>query len=242
MRIKSIIAFAIIFNLHPVFAQDFRKSYEIQPGGQIIVGNSIGNIKISGYSGKEIEVVAAKKGPDQDFIEVQDNSFGNRIEIFPKYLKFGRGNARMDFEIRVPQAIEYNFMPSTFSGKIEMSRVVGRLMAKSVRGDIEVRDVRGFIIASSLSGNVNAYLEASTRHNNLRFSSTSGNISVQAPASIQALINISTANGWLKTNFPIEVQEMRYGPGKSAFAKLGSGDTMLLHIRSIYGNISLIHK
>lgn len=241
MNLKSIIAFAIVFNLHPLFSQDFRKSYEISRGGQIIIGNSIGSIKVSGYSGKEIEVVASRKGPDRDFIEVQDNSFGNRVEVFPKYLRFGRGNASLDFEIRVPQEIEYNFMPSSFSGKIEISHVIGRIMAKSVRGDIEVKDVRGFIIASSLSGNVSAYLERAMQHNNLRFSSTSGNISVQAPATIQALIDISTANGWLKTNFPIEVQEMRYGPGKSAHAKLGSGDTML-HIRSIYGNISLLHK
>jgi DUF4097 and DUF4098 domain-containing protein YvlB len=241
MNLKAIIAFVIVCNVRPLFADDFHKKYEIPAGGQIIIGNSIGNIKISGYDGKDVEVIAYKKGADKEFIEVQDNSFGNRVEIFPKYLQFGRGNASIDFEVHVPKAIEYNLLPSSFSGKIEISQVVGRIMAKSVRGDVELKDIRGFIIASSLSGNVNAFLNQALQRSNLRLSSTSGSISVQAPASFQALIDISTANGGLKTNFPIEVQEMTYGPGKSAHAKLGAGAS-ILHIRSIYGNISLLHK
>jgi len=241
MNLKAIAAFIIVCYLPAAFAQDFHKHYEITSGGQVIIGNSIGAIKITGYSGKDIEVIASKKGADKEFIEVQDNSFGNRVEVFPKYLQFGRGNASIDFEIRVPKEIEYNFMPSSFSGKIEISQIVGRLFAKSVRGDIDLKNIQGFIIASSLSGNVNAFMDQEARATNLRLSSTSGNISVQAPVSMQALIDISTANGQLRTNFPIEMQEMRYGPGKSAHAKLGTGDS-ILHIRSIYGNISLLHK
>lgn len=241
MSLRAIIAFAIVSNLSCVFAEEFHKNYEIPPGGHIIIGNSIGNIRISGYDGKDVEVIASKKGADKELIEVQDNSFGNRVEVFPKYLQFGKGNASIDFEVHVPKAIEYNFMPSSFSGKIELAQVVGRIMAKSVRGVIELKEIRGFIIASSVSGNVNVFLNQAPQPSNLRLSSTSGNISVQAPATMQALIDISTANGGLKTNFAIEVQEMTYGPGKSAHAKLGAGDS-ILHIRSIYGNISLIHK
>jgi DUF4097 and DUF4098 domain-containing protein YvlB len=77
--------------------------------------------------------------------------------------------------------------------------------------------------------------------NNMSFSSISGNIDISAPSNLDALVEMSSASGILKTDFPLEIQESRYGPGRSARGRLGKGK-QILHIRSVTGRVSLIQK
>jgi DUF4097 and DUF4098 domain-containing protein YvlB len=73
----------------------------------------------------------------------------------------------------------------------------------------------------------------------MKFTSISGNVTVRAPASLDASISISTLSGTLKTDFPIEIQQRRYMPGSSARGRLGSG-TQNIVIRSVSGRVSLL--
>ena len=69
---KCLVGVVIAFSLQMTFAQDFKKSYKISAGGQIVIWNYQGDIKIEGYDGDIIEVVAKKGGPDRDLIEIPD--------------------------------------------------------------------------------------------------------------------------------------------------------------------------
>ncbi len=75
----------------------------------------------------------------------------------------------------------------------------------------------------------------------MTFRSISGNVEVSAPSNLDALVDMSTASGMLKTDFPIDVQERRYGPGREARGRLGSGK-QILWINSQSGRVSLIQK
>ncbi len=239
---KCLLGLLTALSFQQTFAQDFRKSYTISAGGQIVIGSHMGDVKVTGYKGDSVEILAYKRGPDRDFIQIADNSFGHRIELYSRHLQVGRGNASVDFEVRVPNSVEYNFSRlSSFGGKVEVSGVIGRLRAESVRGDVEVRNVTGMVSASSVSGNVRVDIERETGRSNMRFSSISGNIEVRAPADLNALIDMSSSIGLLKTSFPIEVHEFRYGPGRSARGKLGSG-SQVLRISSVSGQVSLVQK
>ena len=66
-------------------AQDFQKSYELPAGGQILIGNFLGNITVTGYAGSTVEVKAYMRGPDRHAIRINDLSFGNRVELAPFY-------------------------------------------------------------------------------------------------------------------------------------------------------------
>jgi hypothetical protein len=242
MMRKSIIGLAVALSLQLSFAQDFKRSYAISESRHIVIWNYRGSIKVTGYAGDSVEIVAKKKGPDRELIEIIDNSFGDRIDVHPRYLEFGRGNAMVDFEVRVPTKTDYNFdRVSSIGGNVEVSDIRGRLRAESRFGNVEVNDVRGLVSASSVSGNVSVNIDQASGRNNMRFSSISGNVMVRAPADLDALIDMSSMSGLLKTDFPIEIQEMRYGSGRSARGKLGTG-SQLLHIRSVSGEVSLIRE
>jgi hypothetical protein len=246
MKSNGLIALAIALSFPLAYGQDFRKTYKIAPRGIINIVNPQGNIKVIGYSGKDIEVLAYKKGPDREFLEVQDNSIENQINLFPRYLQFGRANARMnasvDFEIRAPKSIEYNFSPlKSFSGAIEVADVMGRIQVENVGGSVDIHDVQGLIIVSSVSGKVQGDLRQTPLSSNIWFSSISGSILVRAPSNLNAYIRMKSDAGLLTTDFPIEIKENRYGPGKSAHGKLGAGNPNI-YIGSVYGYVSLLQK
>jgi hypothetical protein len=244
MMRTCMVGLAIVFNLPLTFAQDFHKSYDLSTGGQILIGTFLGNVKVAGYTGNKVEIKAYKKGPDRDSIQISDRSFGNRIELIAQYPPFYNGASSVDFDIRVPNSVEYNFdRLSSFGGDVEISDVSGRLRAGSIRGSVDVKDVRGMVSASSVSGHVSVEiknLQAPSKQI-MNIYSVSGNIDVSAPANMDAVIDMSTVSGTLKTDFPIDIQEQRYGSGRWARGKLGSGK-QILRITSVSGRVSLIHK
>jgi len=238
MRI-SLLGLAVAVSLQLAPAKDFQKKYTLPPGGLIIIENIVGDIIVKGYTGNDIEAQASKKGADSDLIEILDTSVGNRIEIHIRPTQFQRIDASVEFEIRVPNSIEYNFARlSSFGGNVEVTDVIGQLRAESVRGNVELSDITGLVSASSFSGNVKIDIGKTQDRNNMRFSSVSGNIDISAPSNLDALIEMSSASGMLKTDFPLDIQESRYGPGRSARGRLGTGK-QILRVRSVTGRVSL---
>jgi len=238
MRI-SLLGLAVAISLQMAQAKDFHKKYTLPQGGLIIIENVVGDIIVKGYKGNDIEAQASKKGADSDLIEILDTSVGNRIEIHIRPTQFQRIDASVEFEIRVPNSIEYNFARlSSFNGNVEVTDVIGQLRAESVRGNVELSDITGLVSASSFSGNVKIDIGKTQDRNNMRFSSISGNIDISAPSNLDALIEMSSASGMLKTDFPLDIQESRYGPGRSARGRLGTGK-QILRVRSVTGRVSL---
>ncbi|MEJ2245657.1 MAG: DUF4097 family beta strand repeat-containing protein [Acidobacteriota bacterium] len=222
-------------------AQDFEHSYTLSPGRNISIDNKMGDVKVTGYDGKDIKVSAFTKGPDKDSIKIVDKSFGPQIILFPVSSKFRSSETRVDFEVKIPNSAKFVFLKlKSGSGNIEVSDFSGRLTAESLRGNVKVVNVNGFVDARSISGDMDAEIKQSQGRNQMRFLSMSGDVKVTAPTDFEALIKMKSASGDLKTDFPIDIRKRRYGE-HSAGGKLGSG-TQILTISSVSGNVSLLKK
>ena len=287
-----VILLAVVFYVPAITAADFEKTYDDAANRRITIVVLHGDIKLSGYDGKNIEISAVKKGPDRDIVEIEDVSAGNQINIFSRYPNPARNNATVDFEIRVPKEIFYNaaqsakpkdgqvfklFLqkfpgdapepppegappkppvpsPKTFpppfqgtlplphsiylksnSGHITISDVAGSIRLEG--RNIEARNVEGTLYAFSTSGDIKGVMERISRRSVLQFSSSSGNISLQAPDDISAQVRIQSSSGQVKTDFPLETREMRYGSGKFIQGRLGNGNS-IIDIRSLNGAIT----
>jgi DUF4097 and DUF4098 domain-containing protein YvlB len=208
-------------------AQDFQKSYKISAEGQVRIWTISGEISIQGYNGSEIVVEGIKSGKDRDRVEILDNSGENRIDVGVR------------FRVRVPRTIPFNYENiRSVSGSVRLSDLTGHVRAESTSGHVTVNDVSGIVSATSISGNVDVTLKQVEGSGNMRFSSVSGNVSVSAPANLDALVEMSTLSGSLTTDYALEVQERRYGPGRSARGRLGAG-TSNIRITSVSGRVSL---
>jgi hypothetical protein len=244
MMRNCILFLAIGFSLELTFAEEFRKSYTIPANSQIKIENFLGSVKITGYNGKDIELTAYTKGSESNLIEINDRRIPGGISIFSQFSmprqfgpprppepprQFGRPSQQfnppnsVDFEINIPQSLNY------------------RLWVRSGWGNIEVINVRGWLEATSITGNVRVSVEDPKDKSYLNLYSHSGNIDVRAPADLEADVQMESHWGMVKTNFPIEVKDVRYGQGKSAIGKLGSGD-LDLRANSGSGQVSLLHN
>jgi hypothetical protein len=248
MMRRNILALSLVGLLFAVLAagvasaQDYQRSYTLAARGSIRVSNVSGDVKVIGYGGTSIEVAGFKEGPDRDLVQIEDNSDGNHIDLRVRYPESHNCNASVNFELRVPQNVEYNYERlSSVSGSVVVDNVTGKLRAESVSGDVDIQNVTGVVSASAVSGNVDVQINDLKGAGDMKFSSVSGSVNVKAPLSLDADIEMSSISGSLKTNFPIEVQEQRYGPGRSARGRLGSGSHGL-RITTVSGRVSLTHN
>jgi DUF4097 and DUF4098 domain-containing protein YvlB len=224
-------------------AQDFQKSYSLGENGQIRIGNISGDVEITGYNGSAVVVTAYKEGRDRDVVEIEDRSSASRVDVRARYPEHCRRcDVSVRFTVQVPQSMGFDFDGiSSVSGSVRIRNVTGSLRASSVSGTLRIEDVTGTVSASSVSGNVEVDINRLEGADDMKFSSVSGNVNVRMPAGLDAQVSMSTLSGSLDTDFPVEVKEKRYGPGRSASGRVGEG-TRQVKMSSVSGNISLRHS
>jgi DUF4097 and DUF4098 domain-containing protein YvlB len=239
----------------PVWAQDFQKTYTLKPDGAIRIRTISGDIKVQGYNGNTVIVEGFKVGPNRERAEIVDRSTEDRVDIDVHYSQ--NSNCDINFQVRVPRGVRYNFdnlrsisgvvgitdvsghvVAESISGGVTVMNVSGVVSARATSGNVNVANITGVVTAFSTSGNVDVVLKKIEGAGDMEFRSTSGNVSVWAPADLDASISISTLSGSLKTDFPIEIQQRRY-VGNSAHGRLGDG-THNIVIRSVSGRVSLM--
>jgi DUF4097 and DUF4098 domain-containing protein YvlB len=238
-------------------AQDFQKTYSMQPDSSIRIRSISGEVRIQGYDGARIEIEGFKIIRNCDRVEIVDRSTESQIDVDVRYPQ-GNCNASVNFKVRVPRNTKYSFdlirsisgnvyltdvagrvKAESISGFVQLENIGGTVSASSVSGNVNVQNVNGMVSASSTSGNVEVYLRQIEGSGDMVFSSISGNVQVRAPQTLDANVTMSTLSGRLKTDFEVEVQQKRYGPGYSARGRLGTG-THNIQIRSVSGAVSLM--
>jgi DUF4097 and DUF4098 domain-containing protein YvlB len=239
VAVTFIAVMAVLITAALATAQDFQKAYALPAGGHISIKNVSGDVKVTGYNIGSIQVVATKVGRDRNLVEVEDLSAGDRIDIRVRYPEHCDCDAGVDFDVRVPSGVDFNYDSlSSVSGNVDVTGARGNISAKSVSGNVTLSNTAGIVSASSVSGNVEAQITRLEGNGDLKFSSVSGNVNVQAPASSNAEINMSSISGSLDTDFPIEIQSANHGPGHYAHGRVGTGGNNL-HISTISGKVSL---
>jgi DUF4097 and DUF4098 domain-containing protein YvlB len=192
--------------------------------------------------GDTISVLATKVGSDTSCVQVEDDSSEGRVDLRARYPEHGNCNASVNFDVRVPINTEFNYdRLASVSGNVSAENITGKLRAESVSGNVNIVGVTGIVSASAVSGNVDVDISQLQGPGDMKFSSVSGNVSVVAPANLDSDVEMSSISGSLKTNYDIEVQEQRYGPGRSARGRIGAGDHSL-KITTVSGRVSLYHK
>jgi hypothetical protein len=231
---------SLLLQAGSTFAQDFNKTYDLPQGGGIRISSISGSVKVIGTKESKIQIVAYKEGPDRELLQIEDRSDANRVSVEARYPQTGNCNASVNFEVRVPASVNYNFERLvSVSGNVEVTGVTGQIRADSVSGNVTVTDVSGLVSANSVSGNVLVKISRLLGAGDMSFRSISGNVNVTAPGDLDADVEMSTISGSLKTDFPVEVIEKRYGPGRSARGRLGAGSHNL-RITAVSGRVSLV--
>lgn len=232
----------------------FRWSGELAAGKTIEVSGINGDVQARPSSGRTVEVVAVKRGDEDDprsvSIEVIEGADG--IEVCAVYPGEGRsrnstcrnaGNDHddwedndvvIDFTISVPSGVAFD--GSTVNGGIDVSGLSSDVSVSTVNGGIVVAST-GTVGAKTVNGSIDASMGAASWSGTLEFKTVNGSIHLTLPAGAAAAVSAQTLNGDFASDFPLTVEAGEWGP-KNVSGSIGSGGGRL-DLETVNGEIEI---
>jgi hypothetical protein len=197
---------------------EWRKSYQLSPGGRVEVRNVNGRIEVQPSEGNTVEIVALKSAragsPEAakealGRIEIVDSSSGDLIKVETRLPRgggmFNMGSSEVRYTVKVPAAAEVEF--ATVNGGVEVTGLTGRIKTETTNGGIVGRRIGGPIEASTTNGGVEVDVTR-VAENGVRLGCTNGGIKLRLPSDAKANISASVTNGGISADgLAIEVTE-----------------------------------
>jgi len=187
---------------------EWRKSYELSPGGRVEIGNVNGKIDVRTGEGNTVEVVARKTARAANVdaakqtlgrIEIRDSSSADGVKVdthFERSSLFSHNNWQVEYTVRVPATA--NVKLSTVNGGVEISGVSGHIVAEATNGGITARGIAGMIEASTTNGGVDVEM-AKVDQGGAKLECTNGGISLGLPSESSATLSARVTNGGIDT-------------------------------------------
>jgi Toastrack DUF4097 len=184
---------------------EWRKSYQLAPGGHVEVANINGKIVVEPSSGNAVEVVALKtaKGASVEAakdalsrIEIREEVSAGAIRIATKLPRasgwFEMGGTQVKYSVRVPAAADVRF--TTVNGGVEVTGLTGTIKAETTNGGVVARQISGAIDASTTNGGVEVEL-LRVPEGGAKLECTNGGLKLRLPSDGKANISASITNG-----------------------------------------------
>jgi putative adhesin len=189
---------------------EWRKTYELQPGGRLEISNISGKIDVEPSTGNSVEILAEKTARAASSeaakealgrIEIQESASATNVRIETKVQRnagglFARAEQRVHYTVKVPALLEVRL--STVNGGIELRGLKGRVTAEATNGGVKAHDVSGPIDASTTNGGVEVEL-AQVAEGGVKLGCTNGGIELRLPADARATISARVTNGGIDT-------------------------------------------
>ncbi len=190
---------------------EWRKTYELQPGGRLELGNVNGKIDVQAGTGNTVEVVAEKigHGPTKEAarealgrIDIKDEASPTLVKIETKIERgqsglFGGGNLQVRYTVRVPANLEVHV--STVNGGVDVTGANGRVVAECTNGGVRGREIGGAFEGTTTNGGVDVEL-AKVADAGVKLETTNGGIRLRLPSSAKASISARITNGGIDTD------------------------------------------
>jgi bifunctional DNA-binding transcriptional regulator/antitoxin component of YhaV-PrlF toxin-antitoxin module len=195
---------------------EWRKTYELKPGGRIEIKNVNGKIEVQPAAGNTVEVLAEKSASGASVeaakqalagIEIQDTASPDEVRIVTKVSRtggglFGGGNQMVHYTVKVPASAEAIF--STVNGGVELTGLKGRVTAEATNGGVRARDISGPLDASTTNGGIEVEL-AAVADSGVKLGCVNGGIELKLPSTAKANISARVSNGGISASgLPIE--------------------------------------
>ncbi len=236
----AVMAFALTLSASDQFTEEFHRTVPISANGRVSLENINGNVTITGWDRNEVQIDAVKKANEQQKlaearIEVETSS--DSVSIKTKYPEHRTNNnpASVTYELHVPRGARLDGI-DLVNGSLTITQCSGDLKASLVNGSSNIRDLAGRADISSVNGSVNAFYSSLNNVHDIRLKSVNGSVKLGLPPSPNADVSVSTVNGGITTDFPLQVQGKFVG--HHIDGKLGNGGTRI-EISNVNGSVKI---
>jgi opacity protein-like surface antigen len=191
---------------------------------RLLVDNINGSIRVTGYDGSEVQLVAYRKiraessgrleeAKSEVSLDIKEES--DRVLIYvdgPWRKNDGSVNYRgwdyygyevgYDFELKVPKKLRM-LLKTVNDGDIEVEQVAGDFDVENVNGDIGMKDVAGSGKAVTVNGDLTVKFSKNPSEE-CSFRTVNGSVEVEFPEPVSASLRLKTMNGDVYTDFPVK--------------------------------------
>jgi len=153
--IVSIAALAIATTAH---AETVTRSFDVAPGGRLVVESDVGSIDVSSHDADRVEIVVEVRGPNADEFGLDFDKSGNEVRIKGDYDRrggwfgWGGSNPRVRYEIKTPRRFDLDV--ETSGGSIDLGDFEGEVRADTSGGSIDVGRIDGDVDADTSGGSI----------------------------------------------------------------------------------------
>ncbi len=240
VSLGALMASALATSAAAQVTEDFHRTVPLSSTGRVSLGNINGNVTITGWDRNEVQIDAVKKARDQqrlDEARIEVDASSDSVQIKTKYPE-GRNNnnpATVTYELHVPRNARLDHI-DLVNGSLEVSQVSGEIDAELVNGKTDIRDLSGRLNVSAVNGTIVANFRTLENVKDIRLKSVNGSINLGLPSSPNADVSVSTVNGGITTDYPLQVQGKFMGHHLDG--KLGSGGTRI-EISNVNGSVRI---
>jgi len=215
--------------LNVLDSETIQRTLDFAPGNgkkTLEVDNVNGSIRIAGYDGRTVEMIARKSihARSQDALndalrevrlDIRDRA--DTINIFIEQPGHDRStltssrnnwnseskgyNVVFDFEIRVPRETSLHLW-TVNGGDISVDGVLGDFYVSNINGGVEMRGLSGSGRAHTINGQMRAAFISNPKQDS-HFGSLNGVVEVQFQRDLSADLRFKTFNGGVYTDFPV---------------------------------------
>ena len=220
--------------------EDFHRTVPLSSNGRVSLENINGNVAITGWERNEVQIDAVKRARDQqklDEARIEVDASSDSVQIKTKYPEGHNNNnpATVTYELHVPRTARLDHI-DLVNGSLEVSQVSGEIDAELVNGKTDIRDLSGRLNVSAVNGAIVASFRTLDNVKDIRLKSVNRSINLGLPSSPNADVSVSTVNGGITTDFPLQVQGKFMGHRLDG--KLGSGGTRI-EISNVNGAVRI---
>jgi len=232
------IAFAVTASAQ--VTEEFHRTVPLSSSGRVSLENINGNVTVTGWERNEVQIDAVKKARDQqrlDEARIEVDASSDSVRIKTKYPDHHTNNnpATVTYVLHVPHQARLDHM-DLVNGSLTVSQVSGEINGELVNGKTDIRDLSGRANISAVNGTITANYKSLDNVKEIRLKSVNGSINLGLPASPNAEVSVSTVNGGITTDYPLQVKGKFMGHHLDG--TLGSGGTQI-EISNVNGSVRI---
>jgi hypothetical protein len=190
--------------------------------GKLECGLVNGSIKVTGYTGNEVQVVATQpmkkisvkketEGPEKEGLKkISSSSFNITAEENDNVVRIRSQSvlSTINLEINVPAKFDLK-LNTVNNGDITVEGVEGNLEVANVNGSVTLTNVSGSVVTNTVNGEVKVNMNRVDAGIPMSFASFNGDVDVTLPGSVKATTRMNSTMGDIYTDFDVEFQPKR---------------------------------
>jgi len=231
---------ALGMSAHALETEEFHRTYPLNADGVFALSNVNGEVRIKGWDQNSVQIDAIKTADDREYLQqtrIEVSASASSITIDTKYPEHMHNrHASVEYTISIPKGARIRKL-DLVNGTLAVEGVRGDITASTVNGRLDVNGSASDLHLNSVNGQIHAAVTQLGKY--AKLSCVNGQLSLTVPSDVNVTIKGSTVNGNISTDFGLDVEHARYGPGTSLNGQLGDGSSRL-ELSTVNGGIRVL--